>query len=171
MKQHNYLTVLFTKRRSKWAIGSLIIMFFERFPASHCAIMFEDNYILESRFPVSRLVERDEFLKTHKVVKEFKLAFNFPEDFDKVAKISEGLVGINYSIVQLVTIGIGIVFRFLRKFINRLVVNGSKSMVCTELAFRVLYFFFEIKNKKSFDSYSLRDLYRECLIIQKEQSK
>jgi len=168
--KHKYLTILFTKKRSKWAIGSYIIMWLERFPASHCAVLFEDEYVLESRFPVSRLVTKDEFLKDNKVVSKFDLYFDKPREFTDMAGATEGLVGVYYSVTQLITIGLGIIFKFLRKFINRLHVNGTESLICTELAFRILDKFFVIKNKKSFDAYSLRDLYRECLLIDKEQS-
>lgn len=168
MKQHNYLTVLFTKKKSKWYVGSWIIMWMERFPASHCAVLFEDGYVLESTFPKSRLVPLTEFLKDNEIVNNFRLNFYEPVEFTEIAQVEEELIGKWYSVMQLITIGLSIIFRFLKKAVNRLVVNGKNSLICTELCYRVLDKFFFITNRKSFDAYSLRDLYRECLILQKE---
>lgn len=167
MIYHNYIHIVFSKRRQKWAIGSWLIMTLDKFPASHVSVVFGYDLVLESVFPKSRAVSREKWSEHYEPVKIITLRLPRTYSNSEVIEIVKDYTNRPYSIWQLVEIGLGLFSRRLDRLIYKKTNDDSRTLICTELVMIVLNRVYKIGDVMKFDSYSLREVYREALKLSK----
>ena len=111
----------------------------------HFAIGLEDEYgetIYEAVFPKSHKISKTEWLKEY----EIKYSFSFPIPVDHVSEVYQFLesqIGKWYAFDQCIWIAIITWFKIKRKFSDRVVLNRSDAIICTELGYLVSKQFFK----------------------------
>lgn len=141
-------------------IGSRLLQIGELVPFGHFAIELEtygEPKVYESLFPKSQKVNRSEWNNHYELVKEYQ--WNVPEDLRfQVLEWLEKQVGIRYAVEQILFIGLTIIFGWLNLIFNKLVLNGNKAMVCTELGSRFAERFWGLVPTESHDKIGLQDM-------------
>jgi len=140
--------------------GNKLLKIGEIVPFGHFAIELEtygEPKVYESIFPKSQKVTRSEWNKHYSLVKQYQ--WNVPEHLQsQVYEWLEKQVGIRYAIEQIIFIGLAIIFGFLNLILNKLVLNGNKAMVCTELGSRFAERFWGFVPTESHDKIGLQDM-------------
>ena len=144
----------------KW-IGSEIIKLGEGVKAGHFAIEVEEfgeSTVYEAVFPKSRKITLYKWMDHYKVVGEYE--FHVPINLQSSVKqfLSE-MVGINYSLGQIFTIGLVALFKPLDYFLRTRVINQKKALICTEIGSRFIERFFKIDLDQSHDQIGIKDMY------------
>lgn len=141
-------------------IGNRLLQIGELVPFGHFAIELEtfgEPKVYESLFPKSQKVNRSEWNNHYELVKEYQ--WSVPEDLRfQVLEWLEKQVGIRYAVEQILFIGLTIIFGWLNLIFNKLVLNGNKAMVCTELGSRFAERFWGFVPTESHDKIGLQDM-------------
>lgn len=141
-------------------LGNKLLQFGEIVDFGHFAIELEtfgEPKVYESIFPRSQRPTRSEWNKHYKIVKQYQ--WNVPTHLQsEVYEWLEKKVGIRYAIEQIFFIGLTIVFGWLNLIFNKLVLNGNKAMVCTELGSRFAEKFWCFVPTESHDKIGLKDM-------------
>jgi len=144
----------------KW-IGSELIKLGEGVRAGHFAIELEEygeSEIYEAVFPKSRKMKLYDWMDHYKVVGEYE--FHVPIYLqDSVKQFLSEMVGINYSLGQIFTIGLVALFKPLDSFLRTRVINQKKALICTEVGSRFIERFFNLDLKQSHDQIGIKDMY------------
>ena len=140
--------------------GNKLLQIGEIVNSGHFAIEL-DGYaepkVYESLFPKSQKVTRSEWNKHYEVVKVYE--WTVPDHLRlQVYEWLEKQVGIRYAVEQIIFIGLTIVFGWLNLIFNKLVLNGNKAMVCTELGSRFAERFWGFIPTESHDKIGLKDM-------------
>jgi len=140
--------------------GNKLLQIGEIVNSGHFAIEL-DGYaepkVYESLFPKSQKVTRSEWNKHYEVVKVYE--WTVPDHLRfQVYEWLEKQVGIRYAIEQIIFIGLTIIFGWLNLIFNKLVLNGNKAMVCTELGSRFAEKFWGFIPTESHDKIGLQDM-------------
>ena len=140
--------------------GNKLLQIGEIVNSGHFAIEL-DGYaepkVYESLFPKSQKVTRSEWNKHYEVVKVYE--WTVPDHLRfQVYEWLEKQVGIRYAVEQIIFIGLTIVFGWLNLIFNKLVLNGNKAMVCTELGSRFAERFWGFTPTESHDKIGLQDM-------------
>lgn len=163
------IRICFGKKFPPWDIGSKILMWAEKFPASHVWIEIENSYscfVYESVAPKSRRIEKSDHQKHYMSVKEFNMMeLNDDESYIARSVINE-MMNIKYGFWQILIIGLGLISKTFARWSGRILWNGKKKVICTELAGRFMEAVFKVDFGEKPDTISLRDVYRECLRIE-----
>lgn len=153
------MKILFGKSKSKFGIGSLIIMFFEKIKFSHVAVEI-NGMVYESVFPKSRIIPRQKWDNHYKLIEQFEIPTKHL-NYKQLHKDLNGLVDIRYSVMQLVLLGIEILIKPLSALLIKTQINGSSMLICTEFVGQILEKHFSVDFKESRDMLSLKDIYNE----------
>ena len=141
-------------------IGNKLLQIGELVPFGHFAIELEtfgEPKVYESLFPKSQKVNRSEWNKHYTLVKSYE--WQVPEHLRfQVLEWLEKQVGIRYAVEQILFIGLTIIFGWLNLIFNKLVLNGNKAMVCTELGSRFAEKFWGFVPTESHDKIGLQDM-------------
>jgi hypothetical protein len=149
--------VMLSKRRQWWAVGSKLLMAWEGVEFSHCAVEI-DGLVYESVWPEARVVPKAEWLKKYHVTKQWeKEVSEETADMMEVWFI-EAVVGKNYSLWHLVTIGLTIVSKRVSSIMTHREFDGSRELICTEAVGLWMSKFFNKKWNELPDWLSLKDI-------------
>jgi hypothetical protein len=150
-------SIVFAKHRNPLMFLSKVIQIIEKLPFSHCAIVC-DGFVYESKWPKSRKIELELWLKEYEIVK------SIDADVKKEALEEWFLIVKNtpYSISQLFIIAFTYLSAPLKLAVEKMRFNGSKAFICTEMVGMFLEDFYFYKFKESPDTISLRDVLKAC---------
>jgi hypothetical protein len=141
-------------------LGNKLLQIGEIVPFGHFAIELEtfgEPKVYESIFPRFQKLTRSEWNKHYTLVKEYQ--WSVPEHLQsQVYEWLENQVGKRYAIEQIIFIGLTIVFGWLNLIFNKLVLNGNRAMVCTELGSRFAEKFWGFAPTESHDKIGLKDM-------------
>ena len=141
-------------------IGNKILQVGEQVPFGHFAIELEsygDSKVYESVFPRSQKSTRSEWNNHYSLVKEYQ--WSVPDHLQyKVYEWLEKQVGIRYAVEQIIFIGLTIIFGWINLIFNKLILNGNRAMVCTELGSRFAERFWGFVPTESHDKIGLQDM-------------
>jgi hypothetical protein len=149
--------------------GAAIIKEVENTNFSHFAIGLEKDgteIVYEAVFPKSRKIEKSDWRKDYRPIR----SMNFEVPLDKQYYVGEFLeenVGKWYSFDQCVWIAIITWFRIKKAFSDKVVLNGTKHLICTELGYLFSKEFFEGEYNASSDRIGLNDMYTMTVNIAK----
>lgn len=153
------IKILLPKNTAWWAFLSPLFMKFNKVDFSHCSLQF-DFMVYESEWPMGRKIERTKWSKNYKVVHEFNLPYKDQEQLEQMYQWLEIAINRPYSLWQIVAIGVGLLSSKLRSFLFGKDVNGSSSLVCTELVAEFYKIFYSYDFKKNNDYVDLADIYK-----------
>jgi hypothetical protein len=127
----------FVKKIKGFTIGGRFIAWAQGTKFSHCSTeIIKDkgsaSFIYESVFPKSRKLPLQEWLQTYDPVESYYLEVVDPDEQARIISAAERNVGKRYSILQLVGIGIGLVFQLAQKALDNLSINSKKFLICSE---------------------------------------
>ena len=141
-------------------IGSRLLQIGELVPFGHFAIELEtygEPKVYESLFPKSQKVNRSEWNNHYELVKEYQ--WNVPEDLRfQVLEWLEKQVGIRYAVEQIFFIGATILLGWTNLIFNKLILNGNRAMVCSELLSKLAEKFWGFIATESHDKIGLKDV-------------
>ena len=160
------VSTIFCNPRAWWKqLGSAVIIWGDKSPSSHTAILVEDengSWVYESVFPKSRKLPYHEWLRIYKPVESF--SFDVDESLvDYSYLILDGLVDKYYSIGQLVFILLTNTFGWLDRALNFAVINHERGLICTEMNSRYFEAMGLMEPTESHDKIGVLDLYNHCL--------
>ena len=125
----------FYQQKNPWLFISRIIMFLEKRDTSHCEILEVTNNDLEnglsygSVWPKSRVKPYREMKKHYTCKRVIPLKVTNDSNAHNYLK---SLIGIDFSFLQIVAIGIKIIFGSFIKLLAKTQINLSKYLICTE---------------------------------------
>lgn len=186
--QDGTIIIGFAHRPARWAIGARVLEAAERVPFSHCYIEIvqgRQRQVFEAVWPKSREISKEEWLKHYEAVHEFRFQ---ADDFElhEAVEILNQLVGIRYSVPQLVLIGTQFVFVWTRELLKKLFptklrpdflngpswdVNGSREIICTELLADFMSKMWGVTWKEDTDFVSLRDVLETTFQLWREHKE
>lgn len=151
---------LFCNSKTWWKQpGSALIRKVDGSDSSHFAvelITFTERIVYESVFPRARKIEKTEWAKHYSVTAYYD--FEVPSYMQyKVKDWLESIVGIHYSVPQLLLIAL-CVLKPLNKLLNWAILNHQQALICTEVGSRFLERFTHIKIKESHDKIGVWDM-------------
>lgn len=164
--------VVFARFKKWWGILDDLISLVEKIDYSHCAILIENengnSYVYESLFPEGRVIGLEKWLESydvkHIVLVDSKFD-RFSPKYYRLVKMTES----KYSVLQVFTIGLSLLFIPFGNFFNNRLINGNKAKICTELVCRFLQVGYGLVLPKSPDMMSVKDTYNLALkAVQKE---
>lgn len=130
----------FSKSTKTFAIGSWLISEVEKRQYSHAFIRYScpitgEPMAFQASHGLVNEMHLDIFLQKNKIIKEYSLQIDFNKflEFYKFVKTN---MGKEYSVFQLISIGIKKIFAFSRypKYIYSLIQNGTSEYICSEIA-------------------------------------
>lgn len=141
-------------------VGNFLLQLGEQVPFGHVAIELEYNgecNVYEYVFPKSQKEPREEWNKHYKLVKQYQ--WRVPEEMQEaVLKFLEKNVGIRYAVEQIFFIGATILLGWTNLIFNKLILNGNRAMVCSELLSKFAEKFWGFIATESHDKIGLKDV-------------
>lgn len=127
----------FAKKIKGFKAGGRFIAWAQGTEFSHCATEIIQSkgaasFIYESVFPKSRKLPIQEWLQTYQPVESYYIEVLDPNEQARIFSAAESNVGKRYSLLQLVGIGIGLVFQVAQKALDKLSINSKKFLICSE---------------------------------------
>jgi hypothetical protein len=168
------IKVHFSKKVHGIIIGSKGIMAVEKIPFSHVAVELPFGIIFESIPGGSRMIPFQRWIDEYQVIKTFEMTTEISEENVKraISGILSELWARPYSFRQVIGILIMMTFknselarRIAKKFVS------STDLICTELAARFLDAIGLWTGSNSFDSISLREVYRVAWRFKSDESE
>lgn len=145
---------------TKWyAILTPAIVYFDRYPASHSWIEIDyhgQTWVYESVFPRSRRVTKAYHASIYKTVKMWELPIRHKPV--SITHYLEERKYVKYSLMQLVIILLGILYKPFNIYFEQMGLNESKHLICTELCAYFLRDLYDVEFRESLDTIGLRDL-------------
>jgi len=148
------MTILLAKPLNKLLIGSRFIQWCEGVEFSHCAILI-DGYVYESVYPKFRKIDFGEWLNHYEVIEMYSLD---NANNQAIKEMGESWIGNEYSLLQLVVIGLGLIFDSFNLYVSKIHWNGTKKSICSEFVARVLAGFYGVTFSESMDTIGLREI-------------
>jgi hypothetical protein len=146
--------------------GSWLIQKVEKLPFSHFAISVDDVSVYEAVHPMSRKVSKPRWLREYEEVEFFEFNISDYQTSILVEKILNENLHKEYSILQLVSIYLGLFIDELR-FVRW---NGRKKLICSEYAAIVIERIFGSRFKMSNDEIGLIVVYQELKKLKERHS-
>lgn len=158
-------TAIFCKSKSKWMHGGKLLMWAEKIPFSHAAVLIEDQHghqvVYESVWPKSRKMTLKEWEKHYQCVESYSFPIASMSDLHQMKFFMKSKLNKWYSVLQLAWIGVGMFINPLEKIVSTRPVNGSKHLICTELTGDFFAKFYGCKWLESTDTISLTETRNE----------
>ena len=150
--------------------GGEIIKEVEGTPFCHFAILYDDKKeqtVYEAVFPRSRKIPYSEWLKEYEVHTIFHFKAPSEESMSIYKTFLDSLINKIYAFDQCVWIAFCIWFKIRKTIQEKVKLNGSKSIICTELGylFTKKFFNFDLINIYNTDRVDLRDMFSISLIL------
>lgn len=116
---------------------------------SHFAI-FDGTNVWESVFPSSRTIDITEWLTHYKPVKTYIIDL-LPSEYEQFIEILEQNTPKDYSVFQLFLIWCCNALGILEVFLNKIIWNGNKALICSEYVAEPISKVLKYDFKKSID--------------------
>jgi hypothetical protein len=163
------LTSHFSKKRSGFTLGSRLIMWAQGSDFSHCAseIDKEDGtepMVYEAVAPKARKISKSEWVLHSIPVHSIEENITDPEQIKIIIDTAESEVGTPYSLLQLLVMAIGLIFKLFVKFFETFCLNSSKFKVCSEFM-AAIQTARGYKYKKNPDNINVVDCYEAAVSI------
>lgn len=152
--------IVLAENKKWWAFLSPVIMNVSKTDFSHCAVLASDaNYstVYHSEWPIGHSLPLDSWTKIYNIKHYFM--------FDvEPAKASEMMLWLSnqvhkpYSVMQLIYILIYKALPFSRPYLQKRLINGDYSDICTEFVASFMEKFFAVDFKKNDDLIDLNDV-------------
>jgi len=138
---------------------STIMQIGENVDFGHVAVgleTFAGNTVYEAVMPKTRKLSFAEWSTHYEVVREVQ--WTVPTHLQALMlEHLEQMVGINYSLMQILVIGLTCVFKPLDFVFKAAIINQAKALICTEVQSRTAEKFMGYKPRKSHDEFGLAD--------------
>lgn len=152
-----------------WALLTPVIVYLDRYPASHSWIELDyhgQTWVYESVWPRSRRISKQEHAKIYKTIKMWELPMRHKAV--SITHYLEERKHIKYSLLQLVIIAFGLFSKPFNRYFEAMGLNESKHLICTELCAYFLRDFYDVEFRESLDTIGLRDLDAAVRTVGKE---
>ena len=144
-------------RPRKWKPGSWLIMKVQGLPFSHCAIQLMDGYVRESVWPEARRISELEWRSHYRIVEQYEYVIA-ESKYCNLRDVLQEYMGTKYSILQLAIIALGQTIKPLEKLLGKVIWNGKKRLICTELGLIALETALDYKPNEEQDMFDLVDI-------------
>lgn len=138
---------------------STIMQIGENVDFGHVAVgleTFAGNTVYEAVMPKTRKLSFAEWTTHYEVVREVQ--WTVPNHLQAlVREYLEGIVGIPYSLLQILVIGLTCIFKPLDFVFKAAIINQAKAQICTEVLSRFAEKFMGYKMRKTHDEFGLED--------------
>ena len=156
------VTFYFADNKVGWKkLGGEVIKDVEGTSFDHFAIGLgndEDEVIYESVFPKSRAIFKNEWLEEYEV--KYSFSFSIPtEKYIEVVDFLNSMLGKWYAVDQCIWIALITWFKIKKQFSDKVTLNGSINIICTELGYLFCKKFFKGEWNLNQDRVDLKDMF------------